>query len=94
MLYLLLSVLYVDADSQGDQPDGTFLLINLSNVPTGYGRLLCYQELPFSPRGGKMADAVPVVLEVSPLLALMQGQVHKLRQYLGPNRCFCQKSLH
>ncbi len=58
------------------------------NVPTGYGKSLVYQVLPFCAsfileRLGKAAEVVPVVLVVSPLLALMHDQVRKLRQIPG-----------
>ena len=58
------------------------------SVPTGYGKSLIFQMLPFCAsfileRLGKAAAGVPSVLVVSPLLALMQDQAHKLRQVPG-----------
>lgn len=58
------------------------------NVPTGYGKSLVYQILPFCAtfileRLGKATLGQPVVLIVSPLLALMQDQADKLRQVPG-----------
>lgn len=53
-------------------------------VPTGYGKSLCYQALPylFDAKRGKMS-APPsqrsVVLVVSPLVSLMVDQVNNLR---------------
>ena len=60
------------------------------NVPTGYGKSLVYQILPFCAsflleRVNKAHGAVPVVLVVSPLVALMQDQAHKLKQVQGAN---------
>ena len=55
------------------------------NLPTGYGKSLIYQMLPFCASFllesmGKVTAEVPVVLVVSPLIALMQDQAHKLEQ--------------
>jgi len=60
------------------------------NVPTGYGKSLVYQILPFCASfilesTGKVTAAVPVVLIVSPLIALMQDQAHKLKRLPGAN---------
>lgn len=54
------------------------------NVPTGYGKSLVYQVLPFCTsffleKSRIAAKAMPTVLVVSPLLALMQDQACKLR---------------
>ena len=58
------------------------------SVPTGYGKSLIFQMLPFCAnfileRLGKAAAGVPSILVVSPLLALMHDQAHKLRQVPG-----------
>ena len=53
-------------------------------LPTGYGKSLCYQCLPFlldwrRSAGGKVSCSHSVVLVISPLLSLMSDQVKKLR---------------
>ena len=55
------------------------------SVPTGFGKSLMYQILPICTRkllrscGSTLpADLIPVVVVVSPLIALMQDQVSKL----------------
>ena len=63
-------------------PQGQHVFVNL---PTGYGKSLIYQMLPFCTSFllesmGKVTAEVPVVLVVSPLIALMQDQAHKLEQ--------------
>lgn len=60
------------------------------NVPTGYGKSLIYQILPFCASFllkelGVSPTVTPRVLVVSPLLALMQDQAHKLKQVCGAN---------
>ncbi len=60
------------------------------SVPTGYGKSLIYQILPFCAINildclGKPPVSVPRVLIVSPLVALMRDQTHKLRQVQGAN---------
>ena len=57
-------------------------------VPTGYGKSLIYQMLPacaafILERLRKAAASVPLVLVVSPLLALMEDQANKLRRLPG-----------
>lgn len=53
-------------------------------LPTGYGKSLCFQILPFlidwkKSEGGKTSPCCNVVLVVSPLLSLMHEQVAQLR---------------
>ena len=51
-------------------------------LPTGYGKSLCYQALPFlmdSKRGFVNTDKRSAVFVVSPLVALMIDQVKSLR---------------
>ena len=51
-------------------------------LPTGYGKSLCYQALPFLmdfKRGVVTAESRSAVLVVSPLVALMIDQVKSLR---------------
>ncbi len=60
------------------------------NVPTGYGKSLVYQILPFCANFlledlGIVPASTPLVLVVSPLLALMRDQAQKLRQIRGAN---------
>ena len=48
-------------------------------LPTGYGKSLCYQVLPFLfDHAGRRTDSLVIV--VSPLVSLMVDQVHVLRQ--------------
>ena len=60
------------------------------NLLTGYGKSLIYQMLSFCASFllesmGKVTAEVPVVLVVSPLIALMQDQAHKLEHVPGAN---------
>ena len=48
-------------------------------LPTGYGKSLCYQTLPFQMEhklGGNKG-----ILVMSPLVALMEDQVYRLKKY-------------
>lgn len=50
-------------------------------LPTGYGKSLCYQTLPFVIDYGRSGEARnSAVLVVSPLIALMEDQVGGLRR--------------
>ena len=61
------------------------------SVPTGFGKSLIYQILPLCARhllrscGSALTEVVPLVLVVSPLVALMQNQVLKLRSVRDVN---------
>ena len=60
----------------------------LLTVPTGYGKSLIYQMLPLCASVlldmlGKSAPKTPLVLVVSPLVALMKDQASKLSRVAG-----------
>ena len=60
----------------------------LVTVPTGYGKSLIYQMLPLCASFlletlGKSVPTAPLVLVVSPLIALMQDQAKKLSRVAG-----------
>ena len=51
-------------------------------LPTGFGKSLCYEVLPFvmDHKLGRVGSAASLVLIVSPLIALMTDQVSSLRK--------------
>ena len=61
------------------------------SAPTGFGKSLVYQILPLCARnllrlcGSSLTDMVPLVVVVSPLIALMQDQASKLQRIRNVN---------
>ena len=66
------------------------------SVPTGYGKSLVYQLLPFCveeilKRAGREVSLTPCVLVLSPLTALMSDQNSKMKTVTGANSVLLAK---